>query len=159
MLSNTASVEPAMIADTSEIVVSRQPFRLQRCCVRIGQVSIGLTADFAEDLLLTPELLAVRANPRACDIEMEIAWVPQLSRPQGSKLFDSGSLWTLYAGDSGFSFDFTTPVLGDQPYKRLLVDREFSTARLLMNRECLSAIAPVYPLEYPLDELLVTGAV
>ncbi|HWZ80076.1 MAG TPA: hypothetical protein VNX87_26300 [Candidatus Sulfotelmatobacter sp.] len=63
----------------------------------------------------------------------------------------------LHETYDGYVFDFATPVLGDQPYKRLSVDKKFSNARLLLNQAYLSDGRRVYPLEYPLDELLVTN--
>src|SRR5262249_30188052 len=53
-------------------------------------------------------------------------------------------------------FDFSTEHLGDRPYKRLLVDRDFRRARVILNRKCLSEDDACRALEYPLDELLIT---
>jgi hypothetical protein len=62
----------------------------------------------------------------------------------------------LYEEDEGFIFDFIIPGGNDIPYKRLLVDRTFSHARLQMNARCFrSSGYAVSPLEYPLDELLI----
>src|SRR5712692_1820290 len=146
-----------MIGEMSQMTVCTQPVQTHRCCIRIGEVSIGLNASSAKDIRLTQELEAFKTESPFCAIEIRIEWAEQLRRSVGRRLFDSGSLWTLYVNDSGFIFDFATPVLGSQPYKRLCVDRDFSEARLFLNRECLSEIAEVYPLEYPLDELLITN--
>ena len=55
-----------------------------------------------------------------------------------------------------FLFDFSTSVLGDQPYKRLLVDRHFRRATLQMSEACFAgSTSSVTALEYPLDELLI----
>jgi hypothetical protein len=118
---------------------------------------IGLTADAAQDIRLTEELDAFKSETADCDIQISIEWAAELPRAEHKRLFDSGSVWTLYADDAGFIFDFFTPVLGRQPYKRVSVSRDFSAARLLLNRACLSQAAEVYPLEYPLDELLITN--
>jgi hypothetical protein len=146
-----------VLAETSPMTVCRRPKGVHRCCVQIGEVSIGLAAGSANDICLPKELDAFKSETPYCDIEISIEWVQELQRSEGKRLFDSGSLWILYAEDSGFIFDFSTPVLGRQPYKRLYVNRDFSQARLLLNRVCLSRTAEVYPLEYPLDELLVTN--
>src|SRR5581483_11026850 len=42
------------------------------------------------------------------------------------------------------------------PYKRLYVNRDFSHADVYLNRSCLNDSHTAYPLEYPVDELLVT---
>ena len=146
-----------MLAETSSIAVCRQRGAIHRCCVRIGEVSIGLRASSASDIRLTEELQAFESETPYCDIEISIEWAHELPRLEGKRLFDSGSVWILYAGDAGFIFDFSTPVLGRQPYKRLYVNKDFSEARLLLNRACFSKTAEVYPLDYPLDELLVTN--
>ncbi len=139
------------------MTVGRQPEMVHRRCVRIGDVSLGLVARSANDIRLTEELQAFKSETPYCDIEISIGWTRELRRLKGKKLFDSGSVWILYADDAGFIFDFSTRILGKQPYKRLYVNRDFSEARLLLNRACLSKTAEVYPLEYPLDELLVTN--
>src|SRR6267142_750198 len=146
-----------MFAETLQSTASVQPGGMRRCCIRIGKVSIGLSASSEDNIQLDPELNAFRIDSTTCDIEVDVEWADLLPKPRGKKLFDSGSIWTLYKENHGFVFDFATPVLGCQPYKRLLVNEEFSTAQLLLNRKCLPQGKPVCPLEYPLDELLVTN--
>ena len=136
-----------MLAETSPMAVCGQSEVVHRRCVRIGGVSIGVAASSAKDIRLTEELEAFQSQTPYCDIEISIEWAQELPRLENKRLFDSGSVWTLYASDAGFIFDFSTPVLGKQPYKRLYVNRDFSEARLLLNCACLSKTAEVYPLE------------
>jgi hypothetical protein len=89
-----------------------------------------------------------------CDIEVEVERVPQLEVSTERKVFDSGGIWTAHENSAGFIFDFTTPVLGRNPYKRLFVDRSFRQASLLLNRRSYPH-GVVSPLEYPADELLI----
>ena len=146
-----------MLAEISTSAARELPLPIHRCCVRIGDVSLGLSASSAEDILLDREMDSFRTGSTDCDIEVTVEWAEHLPKPEGRKLFDSGSIWTLYEEPCGSVFDFVTPILGGQPYKRLSVNREFSSAQLLLNRESLSRATRVYPLEYPLDELLVTN--
>jgi hypothetical protein len=146
-----------MIAEQSLAASAKTSAGMHRACIRIADVSIGLTATSVDDVRLTSELDAFRIEPTECDIEITIAWVQQLQRPIGKKLFDSGSLWTMYARDYGYIIDFETPAFGPRPYKRLCVNRSFSEAQLFLSRECLGQLDPVHALEYPLDELLVTN--
>jgi hypothetical protein len=75
----------------------------------------------------------------------------------GRKQFDGGEIWALYEGErGGYLFDFVTPKLGTLPYKRLLVDPAGIQANLFLNREVLGPGGDVSPLEYPVDELLIT---
>lgn len=146
-----------MLAEISISATRELPVGMHHCCVRIGDVSIGLSASSAEDILLDREMEGFRTGSTHCDIEVSVAWAEHLRKPGGRKLFDSGSIWTLYEEPGGSVFDFATPVLGCQPYKRLSVNREFSAAQLQLNRECLPEAKRVFPLEYPLDELLVSN--
>lgn len=130
-----------------------------RLALSIGDITLGLSAASANDLGISPEMEAFRMpiNPGGaqCDIEIEVERVPQLEPCTGRKVFDSGGIWTAHEDRAGFIFDFTTPVFGANPYKRLCVDRSFSRASLLVNSECYPH-GVVCPLEYPADELLIT---
>jgi hypothetical protein len=145
-----------MLTTTAQLPSGQQLPGCHRSCVRVGDVSLGISASRELDVRLSSELERFQIESQDCDIELDIEQVEQLRAYPGKRLFDSGSLWTLYEGATELIFDFVTPVLGPNPYKRLLVNREFSAARLLLNREYLSNEEPVFPLEYPLDELLVT---
>jgi hypothetical protein len=146
-----------MIAEHSQATIGEPFAGMHHCCIRIADVSIGMSASSDQDICLPSELDAFRIEATECDIEIKISWVEQLQRPLGKKLFDSGALWTMYARDYGYIVDFETPVLGARPYKRLCVNRNFSEAQLFLSRECLGELDPVHPLQYPLDELLVTN--
>jgi len=146
-----------MFAETLEGTTSVQPVGIHRCCIRVGNVSIGLNASSPDDIQLDRELAAFRTVSTDCDIEVDVEWVEHLRKPRGRKLFDSGAIWRLYEGNGVSVFDFATPILGCQPYKRLRVNRGFSGATLFLNRECWPEAKRVFPLEYPLDELLVTN--
>ena len=122
----------------------------------VGGVSVQLVGDRKADVALVSSLEPFRAETPVSDINVKVEWVDNLLLPRGRRLFDSGSVWQLFEGETGFQFDFSAPFLGKQPYKRLLVDRTFRQATLQMNRECFAGFPQeVAPLEYPLDELLI----
>jgi hypothetical protein len=51
----------------------------------------------------------------------------------------------------------SSPVFGDEPYKRLLIDRGFRHAALQMSQRAFKGSQrPTQGLDYPLDELLIT---
>jgi hypothetical protein len=145
----------------AEATPSSFPPSAFRRCIRIADISIGLNASSPKDLLLSQELIPFETrsarDPHPCDIEIAIEWAEELWLWQGKPLFDSGSLWTIHAVDSGYVVDFVSPVFGTQPYKRLLITKDSSVGRLILNRRCMSGIERVYGLEYPTDELLVTN--
>ena len=129
------------------------PFRSGFC---VGGVSVQLAGGRRADVALVPPLDPFRIEPVASDINVQVEWVTNLPQSRRCRRFDSGSVWRLYDGEEGLQFDFNVALLGEQPYKRLLVDGCFRRATLQMNKQCFAGGAqPAAPLEYPLDELLV----
>jgi hypothetical protein len=131
-----------------------------RASFRIGEVSLGLSGDSSHQQVFGPQIELFRSSSftdaeSTCDIEISLQWVEGLYTPSTELMFDSGSVWKLYENGSGFLFDFSSPVLGPNPYKRLHVDHEFRHALLELNRSCFPDPSACNPLEYPLDELVV----
>lgn len=124
---------------------------------RVGDVSVRIASKSYKDIVLDSALAPFRCDTGPSDIEVQVDWASSLGAGLGQQLFDSGAIWRLYADPGGFRFDFTAPVFPGRPYKRLLVDRSFRRALLEMNQSCFAGSAfSCSPLEYPLDELLVT---
>jgi hypothetical protein len=136
-------------------VAMAKPVGSHRICVSVGDVSIGLSGHSADDIALTPEMAPFQVAQDACDIEIAVDHVPHLESARTPPLFDSGALWTVHDGGAEYIFDFATPALGAHPYKRLHIDRQFRQAALLMNDQ-YSVGKKLIPLEYPVDELLVS---
>jgi hypothetical protein len=124
-----------------------------RFCV--GGVSVRLIGEDSAAVALVPSLAPFRAELGLSDINIRVMWVDELTASPGVQLFDSGSVWQLYDSEAGFRFDFSAPVFGGQPYKRLLVDGGFSQAELHINQGVFAAFPSAAPLDYPLDELLI----
>jgi hypothetical protein len=123
---------------------------------RVGGVCVQLEGTRRCDVTLVPSLKPFRVVKSNPDITIQVQWVAKLSPASGSKLFDSGSVWRLHEDETGFQFDFSSPILGARPYKKLVVDRHFSQATLQMSEEAFAGFPQVAePLEYPLDELLI----
>jgi hypothetical protein len=123
---------------------------------RIGGVSVAITGCCRDDVTLVPSLVPFRAETGSPDVTLKVEWARDLPPLLGRQLFDSGCTWRLYEGDSGFRFDFHIASFGEQPYKRLFMDRQFSRATLQMNEESFADSGRrLSPLEYPLDELLI----
>ena len=126
-------------------------------CTRfcVGGVSVRLIGEDSAAVALVPSLAPFRAELGLSDINIRVTWVDALTPAPGVQLFDSGSVWQLYESKAGFRFDFSAPVFGGQPYKRLLVDGGFSQAELHINQGVFAAFPSAAPLDYPLDELLI----
>jgi hypothetical protein len=123
---------------------------------RVGGVSVQLAGDGTSDVFLAKALDPFRVKAGASDILIQVQWASELAPLTRPQLFDSGSVWRLYETEAGFQFDFSTPLLGCAPYKRLLVDDQFCRASLLLSRECFDQRSAASPIEYPLDEVLIT---
>src|SRR5512141_1706880 len=96
----------------------------------VGGVSVQISSERRSDVTLGISLDSFRVEGDGSDIDIRVEWVAEISRVLEKQLFDSGSVWRLYECGDGFQFDFSTPSLGDQPYKRFVVDRHFRSAAL-----------------------------
>lgn len=123
----------------------------------VAGIHVDVWGDAPELVEIGPQLLPFASDADlGQDIAVQVEWRPTIAPSRARELFHSGCLWSVHEFGDGFLFDFTTEHLGRRPYKRLLVDRDFREARIILNRECLTANDASRALEYPLDELLVT---
>jgi len=104
---------------------------------------------------ITKKFLGGRAEP---DVRIQARWGDLMEKRGGEKIFDSGVPWQLYY-DEGLSyrFHFTSPTLGPVPYKVASFDREFTSGEVFLHHPYFPLGQPLYPLEYPLDELLLVN--
>jgi hypothetical protein len=122
---------------------------------RIGGITFGLFAESGMRLALEHELDDFAVGRADCDIRIQVGWAEKLEKPSCKASFDSGGLWSVYKVPGGHQFYFSTPFLGLSPYKAAWFDEEFTAGRVELFQEYFHADAPVYPMEYPLDELLM----
>jgi len=122
----------------------------------VGGVSVQLSGNLQNDVALGPALLPFHFGGETPNILIQVERSENLM-PSSSRdlLFDSGSVWRLYRAGDALQFDFSSSVLGDGPYKRLLVDNRFTNAMLSLSHTSFSDRSPAAPVEYPLDELLI----
>jgi hypothetical protein len=146
-----------MLVDARTTHVSPPPQAVFRNCLGVGDITLSLCGNSPEDILIPEPLSWFLENNRSANIEVFAEFVSDLLPQRTGWVFDSGALWRVFHGGEGFVFDFVSVVLGSNPYKRLLVDKTFSSAQLLLNRSLLGGYAPIFPLEYPTDELLITN--
>jgi hypothetical protein len=123
---------------------------------QVGGISVQVGGDSCADVALVSSMNLFRVELGVPDIHIQIERASWLPINPGRPLFDSGSVWRLYEDRDGFQFDFSTPAMGERPYKRLIANREFDRASLLISEECFARDATTAaPLDYPLDELLI----
>jgi hypothetical protein len=129
-----------------------------RAAVYIGGFSFGMWCSKDMPVALDPEhepfILPSTAN-HACHIELDISWAERLELPTTSPSFTSGGLWSAYVSPSGTQFYFSSPAVGGFPYKAAWFDPSFERGHVVLNRSTFPAGSPIFPLEYPLDELVM----
>ena len=127
----------------------------RRSGFRVAGITVEVVDPRCHDVVPDPRLQAFRVAPGTPDVAIRVEWFASLPILPGCPLFDSGSTWQLYEQSVGLRFDFCVPALGNGPYKRLLIDDDFSTATLQISERSVSRSHGLTPLTYPLDELLI----
>lgn len=84
------------------------------------------------------------------------AWSDNSRWSGRDQIFDSGSLWRMYRDGDYFIFSFTSRPTGPVPYKLARINRDFTAGEIRFHEPYYKGCGGVHPLEYPLDELLVT---
>lgn len=127
-----------------------------RLAVSIGGFSLGMWCAGDIPVALDPEhipfLLQHTAN-HPCHIELDISWAESLELPSESPAFSSGGLWSAYLASTGTKFYFSSLAVGSRPYKAAWFDPSFERGHVVLNRSAIAPGTPIFPLEYPLDEL------
>lgn len=127
-------------------------FTIGAICLALDGVSVAAHAlgpDFAE--------FQSKPSPPNPHIRAAVTWADRLRPLVDRKAFESGGIWDLFHADSDFIFDFTSPVAGPYPYRRIRTDQAFNHAEVVLSREALAGRDGFFPLEYPADELLFTN--
>jgi hypothetical protein len=141
-----------------------RPFRVaKQIAYRIGRISFRLYADEDVELTLDPALRDFAVTPGAlpenCDVNISVSLVDRIAIPARKPLFHSGGLWSLFEerdeGRDGYRLNFQRSFPGETPYKSAWFDRNFKTGYLTLSRLFFPEDHAIYPLEYPLDEVLM----
>ena len=129
-----------------------------RLGIEIGGISFGLWCEKGMPIALdrehAPFVIPKDLCP-TCDIELDISWADEFELPVGSPSFASGGLWSAYTGSTGTKFYFSSPTLGPAPYKAAWFDPLFERGHVVLRRSCFGQEKTVFPLEYPIDELVM----
>ncbi|HVT08603.1 MAG TPA: hypothetical protein VHO67_14190 [Polyangia bacterium] len=89
-------------------------------------------------------------------VSLHARWGDPRVPADGSVAFDSGKgLWRLYRTADGPQLVFTSPALGPDAYQAAAFSEDFRNGLVTIRRAPFAARLPVYPLHYPLDELLM----
>jgi hypothetical protein len=129
---------------------------LNRNGLCVGGVSVLITSDREEDVILGHSLQPFQGSAETYDIDLQVKWVPDLSPIPAPQLFDSGNTWRLYRDQGAFRFDIGYPLPETRPFKRLFVNSNFRRAIVQMSEGFFADFPDAArPLAYPLDELLI----
>lgn len=130
----------------------------ERFCIQIAGITVALVGESPELTLGIDETMSrFVVEETAPDVQVRAAWGDLHDYTGGKKLFDSGSVWQLYAENGSYQFRFASPACGSVPYKVASLNRDFTAGEVYLHRPYFAPRHPVYPLEYPLDELLMTN--
>jgi hypothetical protein len=128
---------------------------LRRLSFRVGGTSFDLSSSADIPIMLDPCLRDFETEPNAGDVTIQVSWKEKLALPSCAPLFDSSGLWSVFEECGGYCFYFSSPQLGLAPYKAAQFDAQFRRGHVVLCRPYFDAASAVYPLEYPLDELLM----
>jgi hypothetical protein len=131
---------------------------IERFSVSLAGIAIAVESGDA-GLKLTVEgsikkFLVEEADP---DVRVSVALRDLRGVVSGEKVFDSGSIWQLYADRETYLFRLAAPFSGWQPYRVGRFNRDFTRGEILCERRLYPSAKAICPFEYPLDELLVTS--
>lgn len=126
--------------------------------IRVGDITYAL-ASGDPDLKLEAQGAAGQfvVSGGNADVHIRATWSDSRELPLGDMLFDAGELWRLYRVGSDYLFHFTTPKFGPVPYKTARFSADFASGEISLYGDYFRRDEPVYPLEYPLDELLMVN--
>jgi len=129
-----------------------------RLALQIGGFSLGLWCETGMPVVLDPEhapFLVPSESHRICDLEFDISWAATLQSPKSAPDFSSGGLWSAHRDHTGTKFYFSSSTFGSEPYKAAWLDPSFSRGHVVLNRSSFLAHDSLFPLEYPIDELVL----
>jgi len=126
--------------------------------LRIADITIAVAARDADLALRFDEAMEkFLAAPSDPDSTVTAGWGDPGGASPAELVFDSGGVWKLYRDGTRHRFLFSSPALGPLPYKEATFEADFSSGEVTLRRACFQPAQGLWPLEYPLDELLLQG--
>lgn len=129
--------------------------------VTIGGITTLINSNEPDLTLAAQGPIRRFVNPEAePDIRVNVAWWDDSKKnPYVAfhKVFDSGGVWQLFRGGDTLVFELRSPIFGAAPYTTAVFSSDFTTGIVYLRRDCFTGARAIYPLQYPLDELLITN--
>ncbi|ETW98271.1 MAG: hypothetical protein ETSY1_19440 [Candidatus Entotheonella factor] len=124
--------------------------------LRIAGLTIGVWGhDETLKMQLDPAMRAFSVAAATPDIAIQASYRMLSENPADKPVFESGGLWRLSTRHGRPCFRFVSPYFGTIPYKEACFTADFSRGEVHLHKPYFSASQRLYPLEYPLDELLI----
>ncbi|MFZ2491256.1 MAG: hypothetical protein WA208_07210 [Thermoanaerobaculia bacterium] len=122
----------------------------------IGGITFALTpVDERLTLRIEGPLRHFRSEPVDAEVQLNVRALERALPVEGELLFDSGAVWRLFQRPDGFRIDCTSELFGPEPYKVATFDPTFTRGEVAIRTDALGR--EVDPLDYPLDEVLVSN--
>jgi hypothetical protein len=128
--------------------------RMCRIAFRAAETTFNLRSPEVA-MQLESGLCDFATAPGSGAVDVAVRWTHEIPGPTAAALFSSGGLWSVFEEARGYRFRFSAPVLGPRPYKSAWFNADFTEGEVALFRPYFDADQPIYPLEYPLDELLM----
>lgn len=124
---------------------------------RIGGIHAHVCSVDPDLTLMVPPAVEPFLDAAAApDVTIRARWGTIDAAPPGPMVFDSGGLWKLHQAGAAHTFRFQSNHFGPLPYKSAQFTPDWTEGEVVLHRPYFDPSRPIYPLEYPLDELLCT---
>jgi hypothetical protein len=130
---------------------------VQSLCLNVGGLTISMVSEEPDLPIVAGGAMAKFVEPTPPsdpDAIVRVRWGDAAPHGHGELVFDSGVLWRLYRHAAGYTFVLTSSAVGPLPYVVASFDPTFRRGEVRLRRSVFASRIPLYPLEYPLDELL-----
>jgi hypothetical protein len=142
-----------MIKELSQKLAQRQAEVARDVFIEVAGLVVNMTGgDPQPELAGAVNRFAV--SPREQDVTIHTAWGELGDENHGRRLFDSGSLWQLYEEEEGYRIRLSGIRPGQTTYKVARFTEDFTRGEVICDPRRIPLDEPLYPLQYPLDELL-----
>jgi hypothetical protein len=122
----------------------------------IAGITIALSSDANLPIEIEGAARKFMGGGKPAEVRVHAAWGEPTEPDPAHLLFDPGKgLWRLYQMDGRKRFVFTSPHLGPLPYQSASFNDDFTEGAVEVRRDVFGPRLPLYPLQYPLDELLM----
>ncbi|MEW6348656.1 MAG: hypothetical protein AB1646_06310 [Thermodesulfobacteriota bacterium] len=130
--------------------------------VRIADLGITLCGEGSDTLLETEpayDQFVVSGMPDLT-IQVRSGPFPTGILREDEKIFESGSLWSLYEHEGRHAFAFRSPLLGPEPYRMAIFDARYRQGEVFVRTPLSDAAGTavrIVPWERPLPELAMVS--